>query len=104
MHGEKVAFGTICQLILANESTASIDRYIELMLSVDLPVTFEMLGCKDAKEAELREVARLACAPGETIWSLDNVVVSGEVIYGTILAADAAGRSVFSVRSPAPMR
>ncbi|KAH9925379.1 glycerol dehydrogenase [Epithele typhae] len=91
LHGEKVAFGTICQLILDGETTAELDRYIEWMVSVDLPVTFELLGIPDVKDDELREVAKLACAPGETIWNLDRVI-DPEIVFGAIKGADAAGR------------
>ncbi|KAL1950845.1 hypothetical protein VTO73DRAFT_5969 [Trametes versicolor] len=91
LHGEKVAFGTICQLILDGASTAELDRYIELMLSVDLPVSFELLGIPKVKDEELRRVAELACAEGETIWNLDRVI-NVDLVFGAIKAADAAGR------------
>ena len=61
------------------------------MLSVDLPVTFELLGIPEVKDDELRRVAELACAPGETIWNLDRVIDT-EIVFGAIKAADAAGR------------
>ncbi|OJT12844.1 Glycerol dehydrogenase [Trametes pubescens] len=91
LHGEKVAFGTICQLILDGAPTSELDRYIELMLSVDLPVTFELLGIPKVKDEELRRVAELACAEGETIWNLDRVI-NVDLVFGAIKAADAAGR------------
>ncbi|KAI0771108.1 glycerol dehydrogenase [Trametes elegans] len=91
LHGEKVAFGTICQLVLDGVPTSELDRYIEFMLSVDLPVNFEQLGIPNVKDEELRHVAELACAPGETIWNLDRVI-NVDIVFGAIKAADAAGR------------
>ncbi|KAK0199689.1 glycerol dehydrogenase [Desarmillaria ectypa] len=92
MHGEKVNFGTICQLILSNASVEEMDRYMELMTSVDLPVTLAQLGVTSAKDEELRHVAELACAPNETIWNLDYVI-NVDVVFNAIKGADAAGRS-----------
>lgn len=86
-----VAFGTICQLVLDGVPTSELDRYIEFMLSVDLPVNFELLGIPKVKDEELRRVAELACAEGETVWNLDRVI-NVDLVYGAIKAADAAGR------------
>ncbi|KAH9851635.1 glycerol dehydrogenase [Lenzites betulinus] len=91
LHGEKVAFGTVCQLVLDGSPTSELDRYIEFMLSVDLPVTFDLLGIPGVKDDALRRVAELACAEGETIWNLDRVI-NVDIVYGAIKAADAAGR------------
>ncbi|KAI1786755.1 glycerol dehydrogenase [Ganoderma leucocontextum] len=91
LHGEKVAFGTVCQLVLDGVSTSELDRYIEFMLSVNLPVTFELLGIPDVKDEELRRVAELACAEGETVWNLDRVI-DVDFVLGAMKAADAAGR------------
>ncbi len=86
-----VAFGTICQLVLDGVPSSELDRYIEFMLSVDLPVTFELLGIPDVKEEELRRVAESACAEGETIWNLERVI-NVDFVLGAMKAADAAGR------------
>ncbi|KAL6308189.1 glycerol dehydrogenase [Sparassis latifolia] len=91
MHGEKVAFGTICQLILDGASTAELERYMELMRSVGLPITLAQLGIPNVTDEQLRSVARLACAPEETIWNLDRVL-SDDIVFNAIKGADAAGR------------
>ena len=61
------------------------------MLSVDLPVTFAQLGIPNVTDDELRAVAKLAVAPGETIWNMESVITP-DVVYQAILGADAAGR------------
>ncbi|KAH9920437.1 glycerol dehydrogenase [Fomitopsis serialis] len=91
MHGEKVAFGTICQLVLDGAPTSESDRYIALMVSVGLPVTLADLGIGAATDEELIRVARLACAPNETIWNMDRLITE-EIVFAAIKGADAAGR------------
>ncbi|OSX60045.1 hypothetical protein POSPLADRAFT_1149959 [Postia placenta MAD-698-R-SB12] len=91
MHGEKVAFGTVCQLVLDNASSSEIDRYLELMTSVSLPVTLAELGIGQASDEELHRVAKLACAPNETIWNMDRVITP-EIVFHAIRGADAVGR------------
>ncbi|KAK0192365.1 glycerol dehydrogenase [Armillaria mellea] len=92
MHGEKVNFGTICQLILSNVSQEEMDRYLEFMISVDLPITLKQLGAKDATDEQLRKVAELSCSENETIWNLDRVI-NVDVVFYAIKGADATGRS-----------
>ncbi|KAI5893042.1 Dehydroquinate synthase-like protein [Schizophyllum commune H4-8] len=91
LHGEKVAFGTICQLVLDGAPQDEIDRYLGFLLSVDLPVTFDMMGIPDVTAEELHKVAEIACAPGETIWNMDSVITP-DVVFQAILGADIVGR------------
>ena len=49
-HGEKVAFGTICQLVLENKPPALLEEVIDFCLNVGLPVTLEDLGVDDKDE------------------------------------------------------
>ena len=87
----KVAFGTVAQLVLVNSPTDVLDTYISFMLSVDLPVTFAQLGIPNVSDAELREVAKLACAKNETIWNMEQLITE-EAVFGSLRGADAAGR------------
>lgn len=108
MHGEKVSFGIVCQLVLDNATSEEIDRYIALMLSVvsptisdqctsltnactscqNLPVDFKTLGCEGVSDETLHKVAKMACAAGETIWNLDQVITE-DLVFGAIKGADA---------------
>ncbi|WP_138205591.1 glycerol dehydrogenase [Haloimpatiens lingqiaonensis] len=90
-HGEKVAFGTIVQLVLENSSMEEIEEVIGLCLDLDLPVTLEDMGIKEVKEEEIREVAKASCAEGETIHNMPFKVTEDDV-YAAIMAADALGR------------
>ncbi|MCB8606569.1 iron-containing alcohol dehydrogenase, partial [Veillonella nakazawae] len=69
-HGEKVAFGTLAQLILEDAPKAEIEEVVSFCLSVGLPVTLGDLGVKELNEEKLRKVAELSCAEGETIYNM----------------------------------
>ncbi len=87
-----MAFGIVCQLVLDGADIAELDRYISLMLSVDLPVTFEQLGIPKVTDEEIRSVAKLACAPGETIWNMETAI-NEDIVYHAIKGANAASVS-----------
>ena len=87
-----VAFGIVCQLILDGADTTELDRYIEFMLSVNLPVTFEQLGIHDVSDEQLRAVAKLACSPMETIWNLERAI-DEDIVFHALKGANAASES-----------
>ena len=82
----------MCQLILNGADTTEIDRYVELMLSVDLPVTFELLGIPNVTDEEIRAVAKLSVAPNETIWNMETAI-NEDIVFNAIKGANAAGVS-----------
>ena len=84
-----MAFGVVAQLILANAPTTELDRYISLMLSVNLPVTFAQLGIQNMTDKELRTAERLGVAEGETIWNMESTI-SGDIVFGALRGAGAA--------------
>lgn len=67
LHGEKVAFGLVCQLILEKKEIAEIDEVIKFMVDVELPVTLEQVG------VELTESNLLAIA--------EKTVVGNKLIH-----------------------
>ncbi|KAI0074769.1 glycerol dehydrogenase [Panus rudis PR-1116 ss-1] len=91
LHGEKVAFGIVAQLILSNSPPLELEEYLSVLLSVDLPITFEQLGIPDVTDEQIRAVAKLATAESETMWSLETVL-NEDIVFGAIKAADAIGR------------
>lgn len=90
-HGEKVAFGTLVQLVLENADTEEIETVIDFCISVGLPVTLEELGIKEVKAEQIMEVARLACSPDDTLGNMP-FEVTPEDVYAAIMGADALGR------------
>ncbi len=89
-HGEKVAFGTIVQLVLEDVPVEELMEVIDFCISVDLPVTLEQLGITEVKEEEIMEVAKAATAEGETIHNMPFKVTAQDV-YSAIIAADRIG-------------
>ena len=89
-HGEKVAFGTLCQLVLENASDEEINTVIGFCLEVGLPVCLEDIGVHDIGD-RLMEVANKACIPDESIHFMP-FPVTPESVAAAILAADKLGR------------
>ncbi|NDL67010.1 glycerol dehydrogenase [Anaerotalea alkaliphila] len=90
-HGEKVAFGTLVQLVLENAPTEEMEEVLEFCLSVGLPVCLEEIGVDTLGAEELEAVARKACIPEESIHAMP-FPVTAENVQAAILAADAIGR------------
>ena len=59
-HGEKVAFGTLSQLLLENASLDEIREVLAFCQSVGLPVTLGELGVEDGSAEALMPVAETA--------------------------------------------
>jgi glycerol dehydrogenase len=89
-HGEKVAFGTIAQLVLENADDEDIFEVIEFCKAVGLPTTLAQLGVKDPTPEKLRSVAAASCAEGETIYNM-HAEVTVEKVQAAITVADRLG-------------
>ena len=89
-HGEKVAFGTLTQLVL--ENAEELYEVLDFCVEVGLPVTFAQLGVEDASWERVLEVAKLACAPTDTLGNM-SFEVTPEKVASAMLAADAYGRA-----------
>lgn len=93
-HGEKVAFGTLSQLVLENAPAEEIEMVMDFCVQVGLPITLEELGV-DITAADFEEkimaVAELSCADNETIYNMPFEVDSDQV-FAAIMAADRMGR------------
>jgi glycerol dehydrogenase len=90
-HGEKVAFGTLVQLVLEGASREQFREVLAFSTGVGLPVTLAGIGCGNLSRPMLEQVAARATAPGETIHN-EPFEVTPAMVADAILAADAAGR------------
>jgi glycerol dehydrogenase len=89
-HGEKVAFGTLVQLVLEN-AAEDLSDVLDFCASVGLPTTLAALHAGDASEETLREAAAAACADeGMEAMPFE---VTPKMVYAAIRAADALGRA-----------
>lgn len=89
-HGEKVAFGTLVQMVMENRSNEELYEVLEFCVSVGLPVTLKQIGVTEITPEKIRKVAEMSCAEGETIYNMPFPVDPG-LVYNAILAADAIG-------------
>lgn len=89
-HGEKVAFGTIVQLVLENVSQEELEDVIDFCVEVGLPVTLKELGVENVTEEKMMEVAKLACSEKDTLHNMP-FEVTPETVYAAIMAADSYG-------------
>lgn len=92
-HGEKVAFGTLVQMVMENRSRAELLAVMHFCQEVGLPITLSAIGITEVTEEKIMNVAILACATGETIHN-EPFPVTPESVYAAILAANALGVSL----------
>jgi len=91
-HGEKVAFGTLVQLVLEGKSRAQFEEVLSFATEVGLPVTLAEIGLHELPGELLRQIALRATAKGETIHN-EPFAVTPEMVADAIRAADATGRA-----------
>ena len=90
-HGEKVAFGTITQLVLENAPLEEVYEVIDFCQLVGLPTTFAELGMGTVTVEQLMDVANASCAEGETIHNMP-FTVTPEAVYTAMTVADRLGQ------------
>lgn len=90
LHGEKVAFGVLVQLVLEGRSTAEIRQVLEFNASVGLPVCLADLGFEGLSADALTLAAQTATAADETIHAT-WFPVTAEMVKGAIHTTDAIG-------------
>ena len=90
-HGEKVAFGTLTQLVLEDVPLEELEETIQFCIAVGLPVTLGQLGIREVTTEKVMAVATAACAPTDTLHNMP-FPVTPESVAAAILAADRYGR------------
>ena len=92
MHGEKVAFGLVSQLMLESQVQSVVNEVLAFAESVGLPTTFAGIGIGNPSKGLLEGVATRATAPGETIHN-EPMTVTPRLVIEAMRAADSAGTS-----------
>ena len=90
-HGEKVAFGTIAQLVLENAPTEEINQVLDFCLEVGLPVCLSDIGVDSITNEELMEVAKKSCILEESVHSMP-FEITAEAVAAAIMVADKIGK------------
>ncbi|WP_373216636.1 glycerol dehydrogenase [Ruminococcus sp. 5_1_39BFAA] len=89
-HGEKVAFGTIAQLVLENVPAEELEDIIDFCIEVGLPVTLKELGVAEVTDEKIMAVAEAACAENDTLHNMP-FEVTPQTVAAALKAADAYG-------------
>ncbi|NCA71434.1 MAG: glycerol dehydrogenase [Sphingobacteriia bacterium] len=92
LHGEKVAFGTLVQLVLEGRPQTQIDEVLGFCALVGLPLTLAALGLEQLTQEQARLVAERAVASGETSHN-EPFELSWTAVRDALLAADAVGHA-----------
>ncbi|CAK7019775.1 MAG: Glycerol dehydrogenase [Peptostreptococcus russellii] len=90
-HGEKVAFGTLCQLALENAPMEEIIEVLDFCDAIGLPMCLEDIGVSTVSDEELIEVAEKACIPEESIYAMP-FPITVEAVAASIKTADEIGK------------
>ncbi len=91
-HGEKVAFGTIVQLVLENAPEEELYEVLDFCTRIGLPVCLEDIGVDSITGEELIQVAEKSCIPEESVYSMP-FPVTPESVAAAIITADALGKA-----------
>ena len=89
LHGEKVAFGIVCQMVLENTPAETVDKVMRFMVAIGLPVTLADLGVAAERDKVMAIAGKTANGP---LIHQEPFAVTTERVYGAIIAADALGR------------
>ncbi len=90
MHGEKVSFALMCQLLLAGEPKETIDKVADLFIKVGLPITLKELGLENISDERLHMIAQIALS--DPFMGNLPVRADEESVVGAILLADKVGQ------------
>ncbi len=93
LHGEKVAFGVLCSLMLNESPKPELDEIFSFCLACGLPVSLNEIGLDASDLRSLRIASEAACAPEETIHK-EPVKVNADILLSAILQADEYGKAL----------
>jgi glycerol dehydrogenase len=91
-HGEKVAFGVLAGLQLADASPLESAAVFSFCEEIGLPTTLADIGLQDIDRNKLMKAAEKACAPGEAIHH-EAGTITAEKVLNAMIAADALGQA-----------
>ncbi len=93
LHGEKVGFLCLVQVVLDDRPIEIMKQVFEFAQKIGLPMTLQDLGCGSVSRDVLMEAIRISCTPDESIHNL-GFTVTEEEVYDAVIAADAIGKKM----------
>lgn len=89
LHGEKVAFGVLVQLVLEND-IENLNKVLEFNYNVGLPICFEDMGSTLVDNDELMRVCVATCDSNDTVHNMP-FEVTVDSVKAAIIVADGLG-------------
>lgn len=99
LHGEKVAFGLLTQLVLEGKSRPVQNRVLRFATEVGLPITLADIGLTELPKDVLRGIAVRATDKNDTMHN-EPFEVRPDMVADAIMAADAMGQAWKKDHSP----
>jgi glycerol dehydrogenase len=87
LHGEKVAFGALTQLVLENRSMEEIEDAVIFLRKCSLPTTLKELNLDRISDTELMKAAEASCAKNDTMGNMP-FDVAPEDVFAAMKTAD----------------
>ena len=88
MHGEKVSFGIVTQLLLDPKTDMSAaEKFVDFMLDLELPVTMEDIGLNQVPEDELLAWCKVQCIPGSRLDCIAREITAEELLHAMYSAS-----------------
>jgi glycerol dehydrogenase len=97
LHGEKVAFGTLVQLVLEGRESTLVEEVMGFCHAIGLPMTLAELGLDRLEPARAAAIAERAVAAGETAHNEPFPVMASAVV-DALYATDAWSRAYKTAR------
>lgn len=91
LHGEKVAFATLVQLVLEDAAKEEVEAVLAFSASVGLPLTLADIGVATITYEEALAVAKIACIPEESIHAMPFPITE-EAVANALIVADKIGQ------------
>ena len=91
MHGELVAFGTLCLIDIENRDDDDFEKVIDFCEKVGLPTTLKQLGILEDVEAKMKQVAKDSMMQAPKYHMPVNATEA--VVFHSIMNVDRIGRS-----------
>lgn len=92
LHGEKVAYGSLCVLVLEDRAQTEIDEIFSFCEEMGLPTTLEAMGLGETSVADLRRAAIAALNPDEATHATAGELTP-DTVLAALLAVDAMGQA-----------
>lgn len=92
-HGEKVAYGTLVQMVLEKRSREELEKFIRFYRAIKMPTTLKEMHLENESAKGLLKVGEQSIAPGDTLGNLD-AGLTAEDIAQAIVAVDAISASI----------